>query len=165
LKRGKASARSPVCEIARGEAGGKRQEKSNFERHEKVKKILIIDDDKDFSQMMKRNLEFTGRYETLLAAGSKEGLTLASRYRPDLILLDMVMPGMGGLEILKMLKKKRETQSIPVIIISGKEPDSYITEVIGGYAEHIFSKPVGLLDLNSRIEELFHFIPLQARPG
>ena len=129
-----------------------------------MKRVLIIDDDKDFSRMMKRNLESTGRYEALLTGNGKEGLTLASRHRPDLILLDMAMPRMDGLEILKKLKKKRETQNIPVIIISGKEPDSYISEVIGSYAEHIFSKPVGLSDLNSRIEELFHFIPLQGRP-
>jgi DNA-binding response OmpR family regulator len=71
----------------------------------------------------------------------------------------MVMPRTDGLSTLKKLKKKEKTQGIPVIIISGKDPDSYLTDVIENYAEHIFAKPVRLTDLNRRIQDLFEISP------
>ncbi|MDR3338109.1 MAG: diguanylate cyclase, partial [Treponema sp.] len=84
-------------------------------------RILVIDDEK--TNLMVLNELLSPDYTVLTAKSGGEGLDLAAQERPDLILLDIVMPGMNGFEALKALKDSPETQSIPVIIITGLDND------------------------------------------
>jgi two-component system nitrogen regulation response regulator NtrX len=79
-------------------------------------RILVIDDEAAIRDSLRMTLEYEG-YECILAATGQEGLTLAERESPDLVLLDVKMPGMDGLEVLERLRATNET--LPVIVVSG----------------------------------------------
>lgn len=89
-----------------------------------MSKILIIEDDKFLRELIKRKLQDTG-FEPFTASDGKEGLSLAQTNRPDLILLDLIMPGMDGFEVLSELRKDPSLAELPVIILSnlGQQDD------------------------------------------
>jgi len=80
-------------------------------------KILIIEDEKILSDLLEKKLKDEG-YETSLAEDGEEGIKKVKEEKPDLILLDIVMPKKGGFEVLEEMRKFPETKDIPVIIIS-----------------------------------------------
>ncbi len=80
-------------------------------------KILIIEDDKFLRDLLSQKLTREG-FKVFPAAGGEEGLRTVSDNRPDLILLDLVLPGLDGFEILERLKKDAKFSSIPVLILS-----------------------------------------------
>ena len=87
-------------------------------------KILIIEDDKFLRELMIKKLETAG-YGALGAVDGEEGIKKAQKERPALILLDLVLPGMDGFEVLAKLKQEKATNSIPVVILSnlGQQED------------------------------------------
>jgi CheY-like chemotaxis protein len=85
-----------------------------------AKKILIIDDEKLLVRSTGLVLDHFG-YEVRGAIGGEEGLSVASAFLPDLILLDIMMPGMDGWQVLEKLKENPKTRSIPVIIFTARE--------------------------------------------
>ena len=82
-----------------------------------MKKILLINDEKILVNLLKRKLTEEG-YRVLVAQDGKEGLLKMRKTKPDLILLDMVMPKMGGFEVIKEVMKDKELREIPIIVIS-----------------------------------------------
>ncbi len=65
------------------------------------KKILVIDDEEDFCYFVKQNLEAISNYKVITASKGKKGIQIARKEKPDLILLDIMMPGMDGFEVLR----------------------------------------------------------------
>ena len=82
-----------------------------------AKKILIIEDDKLLANLLTKKLEKEG-YEVSVSPQGDKGLTEAKKIKPDLILLDIIMPAMDGFEVMEELKKDEDLIKIPVIIIS-----------------------------------------------
>ena len=82
-----------------------------------AKKILIIEDDKLLANLLTKKLEKEG-YEVSVSPQGDKGLTEAKKIKPDLILLDIIMPAMDGFEVMKELKKDEELVKIPIIIVS-----------------------------------------------
>ena len=82
-----------------------------------MKKILVIDDEKDFGFFIEQNLELTGLYNVVVVNDPRDGVKAAVRQKPDLIILDVIMPGMSGFDVLAELKENRATTSIPVIML------------------------------------------------
>ncbi|KPJ54725.1 hypothetical protein AMJ47_03780 [Parcubacteria bacterium DG_72] len=82
-----------------------------------AKKILLIEDDKFLRKVIVRKLTADG-YEVIEAIDGEKGVVAAREGKPDLILLDLVLPEIDGFEVLAMLKKDKETFKIPVIILS-----------------------------------------------
>ena len=82
-----------------------------------MKKILIIDDDPTFQKTAGDAVKQTG-YKVFTAYDGEEGLVLTEKERPDLIILDLAMPKMGGIDFLKMLHKDKDLNNIPVLISS-----------------------------------------------
>jgi CheY-like chemotaxis protein len=80
--------------------------------------ILVVDDNLQLQIAFKKVLTSSG-YRVELASNGEEGLRLAHETRPDVIVLDMLMPKLGGVEVLRTLKKDRKTKTIPVIALSG----------------------------------------------
>ncbi len=91
------------------------------------KKILIIDDDPMIARMYQERFSRDG-FEVVLAFNGEEGLEKAEKEKPDIILLDMMMPKMNGYEMLKALREKKEITSIPVIILSSLGADPELIE-------------------------------------
>jgi len=116
-----------------------------------VKKILIIDDEVDFSKLVKRNLELCGDFKVEIAAKGKEGIKLAARLKPHLILLDILMPDMDGFRVLEKLKENPSTALVPVIILSAKGDDTTRTEALSKDAVLFITKPIGSSELKDKI--------------
>ncbi|MFC1546222.1 response regulator transcription factor [bacterium] len=81
------------------------------------KKILIVDDEKHILEASRIYLEKLG-YSVLTAENGVDGLNMANDEKPDLVILDIIMPKMNGFDVCKKLKEKEETQSIPVIMLT-----------------------------------------------
>src|SRR5262249_59515029 len=79
-------------------------------------RILVVDDEAAIRDSLKMTLEYEG-YDFLCAATGQEGLALVERETPDLVLLDVKMPGMDGLEVLERLRNMNE--SLPIVVVSG----------------------------------------------
>ena len=116
-------------------------------------KILVVDDEEDFSFLLKKNLERFS-YQVLVALSGKKGLQLAKRHKPDLIFLDIMMPGINGMEVLKQLKSNIKTLSIPVIMLTGRDDQESKKLAASLYNEDYLVKPVELEELQARIEKV-----------
>jgi CheY-like chemotaxis protein len=82
------------------------------------KKILMVDDEKDFCHFVKLNMERSGKYQVKTAFNGMDGIAEAVRSKPDLILLDIVMPDMSGGEVAWKLMNDSRTNDIPIIFIT-----------------------------------------------
>ncbi|MCF7908500.1 MAG: response regulator [Candidatus Omnitrophica bacterium] len=119
----------------------------------KTVKILVIDDEEDFSFFLKKNLARLD-YKVLVASNGRKGLQLARRHKPDLILLDVMMPGIDGFEVLKSLKTGKETLSIPVIMLTGRDDQEAKQLAASLYNEDYIVKPANVEELRLRIEKV-----------
>ena len=120
-----------------------------------IKKILIIDDEEDFSKLVKKNLELTGEFEVSTAINGNQGLTLVKKTKPDLILLDIMMPGIDGFKVLETLKANMDTIDIPVIMLTAKGDDPSKIRSSQLYDDEYINKPIGAADLKAKILEVF----------
>jgi CheY-like chemotaxis protein len=103
-------------------------------------RILICDDDPAILRVLQVNLEVEG-YETLLAHHGEEALAIAIAEKPDLIILDIMMPRMDGYQTCDALKADPETKGIPVVFLSAKAQDSDIEKGKSYEVEDYITKP------------------------
>ena len=118
-----------------------------------AKKILLVEDEPDQIAMLKVRLEANG-YEFMSAMDGEEGLKKVNEEKPDLVLLDIIMPKMDGIEVCKRLKKDSNTKSIPVIVITAagiKDAEQKSREV---GADDYIKKPYDAADLVLKIKAL-----------
>ncbi len=128
-------------------------------------KILLIDDEPKLCETLKSGLEFTGNFEVFVAHSGKEGIRKAKRLMPDAILLDICMPGMDGLAVLRTLKSQYPLQTIPIIMLSSLLDPSVKQECSQEYGEEYIEKPVSILELKSRIEAALQRMGRLPTPG
>ncbi len=118
------------------------------------KRILIIDDERDFCRMVKFNLERTKQYEVLFATDGRSGIEIARSKKPDLILLDIRMPKMSGGEIAEELLEDPSTNKIPIVFLTALVKKEEVAKQSGYISGRPFiAKPVTSQDLIKRIEE------------
>ncbi len=117
----------------------------------KTLRILAIEDETDILDVLYVNLGAEG-YEVLTAADGESGLELAITQQPDLVLLDLLLPGMEGLEVCRRLRAHPATQYTPIIMLTckGKETDKVIGLGIG--ADDYVTKPFGIDELVARVK-------------
>jgi DNA-binding response OmpR family regulator len=128
----------------------------------KKKRILIVDDEVSFTRLLKLNLEQTDDYEVRIENGCERVVKTAREFRPDLILLDVVMPGMFGNEVADRLRADAEVRTTPVVFLSaalGKKSVQANHGCIGGYP--FIAKPASLNEIVEGIENSL-VAPLQA---
>ena len=114
-------------------------------------KILIVEDDKDIIKMLEYNLKKEG-FKVIAAHDGEDALDLALRQYPDLILLDLMLPGIDGLEVCKTLKNESKTSLIPIIMLTAKsqESDKVVGLELG--ADDYITKPFSPRELIARIK-------------
>ena len=114
-------------------------------------KILIVDDEKDIVKMLEYNLKKEG-FRTASATDGEEAVDVALKEHPDLILLDLMLPGIDGLEACRMLKSQDKTSHIPVIMLTAKsqETDKVVGLELG--ADDYVTKPFSPRELIARIK-------------
>lgn len=117
--------------------------------------ILMIDDDKDFSGLISAYFSKRG-YTVTLAEGGRDGLAKAAAARPDIIFLDIMMPDMNGVEVLRELSSDMDTNDIPVLILSSKYIDPGMNDMFAQEKNFrgFISKPVSLDSLSKKTAEL-----------
>jgi DNA-binding response OmpR family regulator len=118
------------------------------------KKIAVIEDEPDISELLVYNLEKEG-FGTVRAFDGGEGLKLIRRERPDLVLLDLMLPGMDGLEICKVLKQDDSTKAIPIIMITAKSEESDVVVGLQLGADDYVTKPFSPKVVVARIKAAF----------
>ncbi len=81
-------------------------------------KVLVVDDEEDYLKITQLNLEETDNYEVMILSSSKDVVSRVHSFKPDVILLDMLMPAFGGVEVCEMLNNDSAGAGIPIIIVS-----------------------------------------------
>ena len=115
-------------------------------------RVLLIDDEESLCEVIKFGLENTGAFEVGFATSGKTGLLMARKGNPDVILLDVRMPDMSGIEVLRHLKMDYPLSEIPVIMLSGLLDESTKQECNYNYGEEYVEKPATIAQLRERIE-------------
>ncbi|MBU0605167.1 MAG: response regulator transcription factor [Candidatus Omnitrophica bacterium] len=126
--------------------------------------ILIVEDDKDIVKMLEYNFRKEG-YATVSVHDGKKALDAAIKERPDLIILDLMLPGMNGLEVCKELKKDAKTASIPIIMLTAKsqESDKIVGLELG--ADDYVTKPFSPRELMARIKAVLRRVKEKFAPS
>lgn len=118
-------------------------------------RILSIEDDVDLQQVVTYALAKKG-WDVVYAYDGKDGLDQARKFIPDLILLDMMLPGLNGIEVIKALKADEQTRDIPVVVMTAYPSDAQFLKsaVLAMGAVEYLAKPVHIDELVSTIERL-----------
>ena len=121
--------------------------------HEK-RTILIVDDEVDLVELLVYNLQKEG-FETLVAHDGRRGLKLAGEHDPDLIVLDVMMPGMDGVEVCREIRRDASLRSTPVIMLTARTQDQDFVRGLDVGADIYLGKPVSMPVLISQVKALF----------
>jgi two-component system cell cycle response regulator len=116
-------------------------------------KILYVEDHPAQGDIMKQKLEWLG-YEVALASTGEEGIQKTHQWQPDIILMDLRMPGMGGLEAIKQLKSDPAVANLPIIVISAWTSRNYQEKALQAGAAKFMAKPVETQRLVAQINKL-----------
>ena len=120
-------------------------------------RILIVDDENDFIELLQYKLAGHG-YEFIVANDGIHALSLARQTKPDLVLLDILLPDLDGISVCEILKRQPATKKIPVIFMSALS-SNVTRRTVAMHAEDFFTKPLDLPRLEKRIGELLHLAP------
>jgi len=120
----------------------------------KQKTILIIDDDITARKMMKIRFQKLDEYKVFSASDGENGLKIAQKEKPDLIILDWMMPNMNGLEVLKKLKRLTQTRDIPVLMLTAKNKLAEAEDAFLLGAKDFISKPFHMGALAKKVTEI-----------
>lgn len=114
--------------------------------------IIIVDDSSTNNLLCKTLFDEKG-YKTTIIDNGKLAISTIMSAKPDMVLLDLMMPDIDGLEVIRVLKTTPATKDIPIIIVSAADKDSYINETIKLEPLDYVRKPIGLNDLLGKVEE------------
>jgi DNA-binding response OmpR family regulator len=113
--------------------------------------IVIVEDEADIQDVIAYNLKRDG-YEVLTASRGDEGLSLIQAKMPDLVILDLMLPGIDGLSICQQLRADPKTKSLPIIILSAKEEEADVVIGLGFGADDYVPKPFSPRELLARVK-------------
>lgn len=119
------------------------------------KKILIVEDEKDTASLLSKRLTAAG-YEVLITPDVTFGISESHRFRPNLIILDLMLPGGGGLAVLNSLKLSIHTEHIPILVLTGLHDEDYKKKVLEAASVRAYlQKPYKAEELISEIKKIF----------
>ncbi len=114
-------------------------------------KILVVDDEKDIIELVKYHLEKAG-YKVIFTGSGGDALDLAAKQNPALIILDIMLPGLDGFEICRILKRNEITKNIPVIMLTAKTAENDMITGLKTGADDYLTKPFSPKVLVARVE-------------
>jgi DNA-binding response OmpR family regulator len=120
--------------------------------------VLVIDDDPVILKLLEVNFEMEG-FEVVTAADGVAGLEAAKDVRPDVIVTDIMMPRLSGIELVRMLRADEVTAAIPIVLLSAKAQASDVREGLDAGADDYVTKPFEPLDLVDRVNKLLAKAP------
>ena len=114
------------------------------------KHILVVEDEDDILELLRYNLTREG-FSVATATRGEDALKAAAQKRPDLILLDLMLPGLNGLEVCRLLKAEAQTASIPIVMVTAKSEEADIVVGLEVGADDYVTKPFSMKVLISRV--------------
>lgn len=114
-------------------------------------RVQIIEDEEDIVELLRYNIRKSG-HETFVAMTGEEGIESVRRNKPNLVLLDLMLPGVNGLEVCKVLKSNDDTKNIPIIMVSAKGEENDIVTGLEMGADDYITKPFSPKILLARVE-------------
>ncbi len=117
-------------------------------------RVLVVDDDDDIRTVSEMALRHVGNFEVLAASSGAQAVGIAATDAPDLILLDMMMPGMDGVDTFKALKAQEASAAIPVIFMTAKVQTHEVESYLALGAIGVISKPFDPMTLADQIRAM-----------
>ena len=118
-----------------------------------AERILVVDDDPSIVKLLTLNLEIEG-YDVVAATNGREAIEAVSEHDPDLVVCDVMMPVMNGLEVVARLKKDAATKDLPIVLLSAKAQELDISHGKTAGADEYITKPFDPEDLITAIQRL-----------
>jgi len=118
------------------------------------KKIMIVDDEVTFLQMVKLNLEQAGNYEVMTLSSAKDILAQVEKFKPDIMVLDLIMPVIGGLEVCDMLNAHPVGKNTPIIVLTALDKDADKLKAYKKGVVNYLVKPIETEKLVAAIEKV-----------
>ena len=125
------------------------------------RKILIVDDDQELVELFKDVLESDGRFDVRVAANGFEAGMMVQEYRPDLMVLDIMLPDINGLEVCRRVRANPALADIKIVSISGTIEREQIDALLASGADEFIQKPFKIEHL---IDRICHFLDIAAAP-
>ena len=122
------------------------------------KQILIIEDEPDIQELLSFNLDNNG-YKVYTASNGEKGLDVARKEHPDLILLDLMLPGINGLDVCRIIKSDQDTSGISIIMLTALGQEEDIIKGVETGADDYVTIPFSLLVLEARIKSVLRRVP------
>jgi len=116
-------------------------------------KVLVIEDNDDNREILKQQLKYLG-YEVIEASDGPEGLTQAQQENPDIIIVDIMMPGVDGREVARKLRAEPKTKDIPILAATVLFHTEDLQSCLDAGCNDVLSKPFSLKQLRERLEQL-----------
>ena len=115
--------------------------------------VLVADDERDILDLVAFRLERSG-YEVVKATDGEEALRLAVEHRPDLAVLDVMMPKLSGYDVTREIRSREETRAIPVILLTARAQEADITRGFEAGADDYMKKPFSPQELRARVQAI-----------
>ena len=119
----------------------------------KRKTVIVVEDEPDAAEMFAEMMRLSN-YKVLKTYSSTPAITLIATEKPDAVILDMMMPDISGLEVLRFMRREPELRLIPVIIVSAKSTPSDIKSGLEAGAAAYLTKPVGFQELKQAVDRV-----------
>ncbi|MBT3586447.1 MAG: response regulator [Halobacteriovoraceae bacterium] len=117
--------------------------------------ILVVDDEIEICQFIQNFLEKSGKFDSVVEAhDGTEAINKLLNQHFDMVILDIIMPKRGGIEVVKAIKNNAKLKNLPIIIISGNFQGDVVKEAMQLGVKHMLAKPFKNVDLMSKLEEI-----------
>ena len=127
--------------------------------HQELERVMVVDDNLSDRKLLRRMIESQGKYEVIEATGGQEAITLIKMVKPDLIILDLMMPDVDGFAVLESVKADKVTRAIPIVVVTAKDLSAEEREMLNKRVEALLQKGLFeqqelLADVASALERL-----------
>ena len=120
---------------------------------EDQKTVIVVEDEPDAAELFAEMMRVTG-FRVLKTYSSTPAISLIAREQPDVVILDIMMPDISGLEVLRFMRRDPKLKATPVIVVSARSMPSDIREGLEAGATIYLTKPVGYLDLKKSVDQV-----------
>ena len=120
---------------------------------EDQKTVIVVEDEPDAAELFAEMMRVSG-FRVLKTYSSTPAISMIAQEKPDVVILDIMMPDISGLEVLRFMRREQQLMDIPVIVVSAKSMPSDIQEGLEAGATIYLTKPVGYLDLKKAVEKV-----------
>ncbi|MCA9490404.1 MAG: response regulator [Myxococcales bacterium] len=117
-------------------------------------KVLLVDDEADIRRIAELSLKNLGGFEVLSAASGVEGLSMAEEHLPDVVLMDVTMPGLDGLDVLAELRRREATAAMPVVFLTGRTQGRDRERYAAAGAIGVIEKPFDPMTLSAELNRI-----------